>query len=62
MRAIDARAFCMAAPEARVAIVLHAYQPPSIPDAEVEHVVRSNYVPVLALHRRLGVPLTLNML
>jgi alpha-amylase/alpha-mannosidase (GH57 family) len=51
----------MPVPEPRVAIVLHAYQPPSIPDAEVEHVVRNTYVPVLALHRRLGMPLTLNM-
>jgi alpha-amylase/alpha-mannosidase (GH57 family) len=47
--------------DARVALILHAYQPPTIGDPEIGHVVRGVYQPLVALHRRLGAPLTLNI-
>jgi alpha-amylase/alpha-mannosidase (GH57 family) len=44
-----------------ICLVLHAYQPPNISDAEVEETVRCVYQPVLALHAALAAPLTLNV-
>ena len=44
-----------------VCIVLHAYQPASVSDAEVEQTVRTSYQPAVALHRVLQQPLTLNV-
>jgi hypothetical protein len=42
-------------------LALHAYQPPNIPDAEIEQNVRSIYLPVLAVHAEHAAPLTLNV-
>jgi alpha-amylase/alpha-mannosidase (GH57 family) len=44
-----------------ICLVLHAYQPPNISDAEVDQTVRCIYQPVLALHAALAAPLTLNV-
>ena len=51
----------VAASRPTMCLMLHAYQPPNIPDAEIEQNVRSIYLPVLAAHAEHAAPLTLNV-
>ena len=44
-----------------VALVWHVHQPFFVPDAEVEAQHLESYAPLLALHRQLDVPFTLNV-
>src|SRR5262245_15234739 len=51
----------VAAASATTCLVLHAHQPPNIPDAEIERLVRCIYQPLLAIHAACAAPLTLNV-
>ncbi len=44
-----------------ICLVLHAYQPTNIGEAEIEQTVRCVYQPVVLLHAALALPLTLNV-
>ncbi len=44
-----------------ICLVLHMYQPPNIPDSEIEQTVRCVYQPLLRAHVASGTPLTLNI-